>query len=168
MLIILIPLSDVMLNIYERLFARNIFLFHIVNKILQDVMFLLLGHPRGSWNVSLIFLAKILLSSFSLCLCWSCNVYVMRIRIFCKNLPGHSCQIRSRIAQFSNEKLVSSHRYICPEHMRDSAHEPNPLKTVIETDPLLDPLCRWWEMVKMGVKSQWFMSHKWFNLRPLW
>ena len=40
------------------------FLFGIVNKILHEVMFLLLGHPRGSWNVSLIFVAKILLLYF--------------------------------------------------------------------------------------------------------
>ena len=33
--------------------------------------------------------------------------------------------------------------------------------------PTLQPFNKWWEMVKMGVKSGWFMSQKWSNLLPL-
>ena len=64
--------------------------------------------------------------------------------------------------------LVQTSSVHWTHEIRDVGHESNPLISVASghlTSP--HPFNKWWEMVKMGVKSGWFMSQKWSNLLPL-
>ena len=135
-------------------------------------MFLLLEHPRGSWNVSLIFVGWNIVIIFSLTLCPN-NAFTDNIGWICRAKAhsvsvciAYAVKLAPRIAQFSNEKLVSLDIVMsAPEHMRYSSTRAKPIENRDWNWPPPDPLWVRWEMVRMGVKSGWFMSYKWFNLR---